>query len=188
VRKRALVPAGLTLLLAGLPGLAACSDGEQPAAVVPDLATAPPPQYAMAVQVALRDDGMGAPFFTQNGSTVHIARTDLVGKNVYYATVAGGKSVLNEKPIEVGQSQVAPDLSVTFTTAPKYADGFYELAVVVSLTGSDQTKGPQPGDLAGFDLTPPPAGEPPVTGVSVRVHVKAADAMVKLGNSNFIRF
>jgi hypothetical protein len=170
--------------------LAACSDME-PQAALPDLATPsppPPPQYAMAVKIPFRDDGMGAPFFTQNGSTVHIARADMVGKTVYYVVVEGGKSVANAKPLEIGQTTVAADLSAMFTTATQYADGFWELAIVVSLTGSDITKGPQPGDLAGFDLTPPPAGEPPVTGVSIRVHIKDADAMVKLDNLNFIRF
>jgi hypothetical protein len=62
------------------------------------------------------------------------------------------------------------------------------MAVVVSITGSDPTKGPQPGDLAGFDLTKPPAGDPPITGTSVRMKIQGADAAVTLKNDRFIRF
>lgn len=68
------------------------------------------------------DDGMGVPFFTQN-ARVHVPSADIVGKNVFYATVAGGKSIANAKPIEAGQGVVAADLSVTITTGPNYPDG-----------------------------------------------------------------
>ena len=48
--------------------------------------------------------------------------------------------------------------------------------------------GPQSGDLAAFDLTPPPPCEPPVTGVSIRVDNRRGRRHGESHNSNFIRF
>lgn len=171
--------------------LVACSDGAPPPVETPppvlDLAVAPV-LHALSAKVVFMDDGMGVPFFTQNGSRVHVPSADIIGKNVFYATVPGGKSIANAKPIEAGQGVVAADLSATITTGPNYPDGPFEFAVFVSVTGGELAKGPQPGDLAAFDLSKPPTGEPPVTGVSVRFRVKGADAVVNLDNRNFIRF
>lgn len=169
--------------------LVACSGDDPPPSEtpVPDLAVAPA-LHALTAKVTFMDDGMGVPFFTQNGSRVHVPSADIIGKKVFYATVAGGKSIANAKPIEAGQAVVGADLSATITTGMLYPDGFFELAVFVSVTGGDLAKGPQPGDLAAFDLSKPPAGEPPVTGVSVRFHIKGGDTAINLGNLHFIRF
>jgi hypothetical protein len=146
------------------------------------------PPHAIAVAVALSDDGQGVKLFTQNGSTVHVPTANLAGKSYYWATAKGGDSIFNAKMIDLGAGAVAPDLSARFTTPAHYPDGPYELALFISVTGGDPTKGPQPGDLASFDLTAPPPCDPPVTGVSVRVDVAGGDAQVTLTNRYFIRF
>ena len=81
---------------------------------------------------------------------------------------------------------LGPDLTASYTTPARYADGGWEVACVISLTGSPRL--PAAGDLAAFDITPTPPGEEPPTGVSVRVRVHGADAGVRLTNRHFIRF
>jgi hypothetical protein len=139
--------------------------------------------------VTFTADSQGVPFGTQNGSTVHVAAADIVGKTLVWATAPGGEQIANlPMPTEASITTVGSDLTAHFKTSAMYTNGPWELAVFISLTGGDITKGPQPGDLAGFDLTQPPPCEPPVTGVSVRVTIDNADATVDLTNANFIRF
>ena len=172
--------------------LAACAGPDAdpaPMMPIPDLAAAvSTTPHALNAKIALMDDGMGVPLGTQNGSTVHVQKADLVGKFIYYATTPGGKSAANAKPIDFGVAKVGVDLTAMMTTGPKYLDGPWELAVFVSVTAGNPLMGPQPGDLAAFDLTQPPTGEPPVTGTTVRLHVHGADATVTLDNKYFIRF
>jgi hypothetical protein len=171
--------------------LLACagSDPELPAMLQPDLAIpALPALHALGVKIALVDDGMGAAFATQNGSTVHVPKADLVGKFLYFATTPVGKAAANAKPIDIGVGRIGADLTALLTTPAKYQDGPWELAVFVSVSNGNPAQGPQPGDLAAFDISKPPAGEPPVTGTTVRLHVNGADAAVTLDNKYFIRF
>ena len=119
---------------------------------------------------------------------VHVPAADIAGKTFIWATAKGGESVANAKLIEFGMGQIAADLTADFTTGAKYQNGPWELAFFISVTGADPTKGPQPSDLAAFSLDAPPAGQPKVTGTSVRMTVADADAMVKLTNRYFIRF
>jgi hypothetical protein len=164
------------------------SDGSTPPAdACPTVPLGSP--HSIIGNVTLSTDSMGVPFATQNGSVVHIAIADLVGKTLVWATTPGGEQVANvAMPTEAGVTTIGSDLTAHFTSGAKYTNGPWELAVFVSVTGGDITMGPQPGDLAGFDLTPPPACEPPVTGVSIRVTINNADATVTLDNNNFIRF
>lgn len=150
-----------------------------------------PPGTARTItgDVTFTADGQGVPFGTQNGSVVHIATADLVGKTLVWATAPGGEQIANiPAPTEAGTTTIGADLTAHFTTGAKYTNGPWELAVFVSVTGGDFTKGPQPGDIAAFDLTPPPACEPPVTGVSIRVTIADADATVSITNAEFIEF
>ena len=144
--------------------------------------------YALHVKIALQDDAEGVALFTQNGSMVHIPRADIVGKTFIWATTPGGEPVGNTKPIDFAVGTMAADLTADFTTPKHYPDGPWEMAVVIYLVGTDPTKGPQTGDLAGFDLTAPPAGDPPVTGMSIRMKVEGMDASITLDNKYFIRF
>jgi hypothetical protein len=147
------------------------------------------PPHSIVGNVALTMDSMGVPFFTQNGSMVHVPAASIVGKTLVWATVPGGDQLANVATLtEFGTLPVAADLTAHFKTKAQYANGPWELAVFISVTGGDIVKGPQPGDLAAFDLTPPPACEPPVTGTSIRVTIDGADATVNLANSSFIRF
>jgi hypothetical protein len=103
-------------------------------------------------------------------------------------TTAGGEPASNGKPLDVVTSTIGADLSSSFVTAPHYANGPWEINCVISLTGSVLPMIPVAGDLAAFDNTPPPAGDPPPTGASVRVHVADADASAVLSNRYFVRF
>lgn len=148
-----------------------------------------PAMHAIAVRVALvtDEDGRHVTFRTQNGGTVSLDRSDLVGKNVLVATTREGEPITNVKPIDATSVTLGPDLTARFTTPAHYADGAWEVACVIQLTPPGKQL-PAPGDLAAFDLTPPRAGEDPLTGVSVRVHVKGSDGSVTLGNRYFVRF
>ncbi len=140
------------------------------------------------IALTLDADGQHVTFATQNGSTVSLAKSDLVGKTVYWATTKGGDPVSNAQPIDQGMSTLSSDLTSTFTTPAHYADGPWEVACVISVTGTPPPSIPAAGDLAAFDNSPPPAGDPPDTGDSVRVHVDGADASLTLTNGKFIRF
>jgi hypothetical protein len=143
---------------------------------------------ALRVNVALTDDGQGIPLFTQNGSMVHVPAADVAGKPFFWATTPGGEPVGNAELIDIGGGTIDPDLTAEFTTPEHYPDGPWEMALFISVVGGDVMMGPQPDDLAAFDLDPPPAGDPPVTGISVRMKVSGADAEVTLVNRYFIRF
>jgi hypothetical protein len=141
-------------------------------------------------KIALAPDADGAhvSFPTQNGSTVSLPKSDLVGKTVYWLTTKGGDSIANARPIDQQITTLGGDLTSTFSTPVHYADGPWEVACVISVTGTPPPAIPAAGDLAAFDNSPPPAGDPPDTGVSVRVHVGGSDGTVTLTNRYFIRF
>jgi hypothetical protein len=185
---------GLWLLLSLT--LAACQ-GKSPSQAHDDMAVShgedmcPPTggtPRAITATIALSEDAQGVPFGTQNGSVVHVAKADIVGKSFYWATAKGGEPITNAKMIDVGSGMIDDNLGASITTPAHYPDGPWEFAIFISLTGGSFISGPQPGDLAGFDLSPPPACQPPVTGVSIRVTIAGADASIKLGNVRFIRF
>jgi hypothetical protein len=147
-----------------------------------------PPNHAITVRVALKPDADGrhVTLLAQNGSQVVLPRSELVGKRVLVATTAAGEAAANGQLIDVGTVTLGPDLTATFTTPPRYADGAWEVSCVIAMTASQRI--PAPGDLAAFDNSPPPAGEDPPTGASVRVHVRGAETTVTLTNRHFIRF
>jgi hypothetical protein len=184
----------LMILPIGVLLIVGCSSPSNPAAEpAVDAASAdvpvPAAMHSIVAKIALTPDADGkhVTFPTQNGSTVQLALSDVVGKTVYWATAPGGDNILNVvMPLDEAMTTVGTDLTATFTTEPHYADGPYEVACVISVTGSPMV--PSAGDLAAFDNTPPPAGDPPDTGVSVRVHVEGADADLTLTNRYFIRF
>ncbi|MEZ4361703.1 MAG: hypothetical protein R3B48_16060 [Kofleriaceae bacterium] len=149
-----------------------------------------PAQHAITAKLAFtRDaDGQHVTFGTQNGSTVSLLASELVGKTVYWATTAGGEPVTNAPTIDVAATPVDADLRATFVTPAHYDAGPWEVSAVVALTGSAPPNLPVAGDLAAFDNTTPPAGEPPVTGVSVRVRIVDADTELTMTNATFIRF
>lgn len=127
-------------------------------------------------------------FPTQNGGMVEVPRADLVGKKFAWVTTPAGEPPSNTTPIEAGTGVMPESLAVEFTTAARYPDGAHELAFYVLISGGDPTRGPQTGDLAAFDLSPALAGEPGLTGTTVRVRVAGEDADLALNNSSFIRF
>lgn len=144
--------------------------------------------YALHVHVALVDDGQGVPIGAQNGAIVHVLPSDIIGKNLVWATTTGGENIFNVLPVENGKTIINDDLTADAQTSVRYANGAWELAAFVSIAGASPLAGPQPGDLAAFDNSAPPAGQPPVTGVSVRMTVDDADAHVSLGNQHFIQY
>jgi hypothetical protein len=149
-----------------------------------------PAQHAIAVKVALAldSDQQHATFRTQNGSTVSLAKSDLVGKTVYIASAPGGEPLNNATPIDNSMLTLGDDLTASVAWPAHYADGPWEVSCVVAVADTPQSQIPGKGDLAAFDNSTPPAGEPPPTGASVRVHVQGADASVTLTNHYFIRF
>ncbi|HTQ46463.1 MAG TPA: hypothetical protein VMI75_27090 [Polyangiaceae bacterium] len=171
----------------GLKDVATPSDGGSGGDACPPVSPGSP--RSIIGSVTLTPDSQGVPFGTQNGAIVHVAAADIVGKTLVWATAPGGEQIANlPVPTEAGVVTVGSDLTAHFKTSAMYTNGPWELAVFISVTGGNITKGPQPGDLAAFDLSPPPACEPPVTGVSIRVTIDNADANVDITNSNFIRF
>jgi hypothetical protein len=144
--------------------------------------------YALTGTIAFTTDAEGAPFRAQNGSTAHVPASDLAGKLILWLTTTGGDPVGNAKPIDIGGGPMGADLTASFTTPVHYANGPWELALFISVSGMNPTMGPQPGDLAAFSLANPPPGDPPITGVSIRMDVHDGDASIALTNDNFIRF
>jgi hypothetical protein len=179
-------------------GSPSSADGSSPGDASAEGDACPPPSeggtgYSITGNITLTLDAdagdAGVAIGTQNGSFVYFAASDLVGKNVVWATAPGGVQVANlAVPTEFGSTTIGADLTAHFTSSPKYTDGPWELAVYVSVTGGSLLAGPQAGDIAAFDLTPPPPCQPPVTGVSIRVTIDDANAVVNIPNSEFIVF
>lgn len=175
----------LAVPLALLVGCGSSSDSEGSGG---EGGAAPAGVHALRVTVAFSDDGQGVNLFAQNGAVVHVPPADIAGKALVWATTPGGEPINNTPPIEFGNVTMGADLTASFTTGSAYADGPWELAAFVSIAGQDPMNGPQPGDLAAFDNRPPPEGQPPVTGMSVRMTVAGADAELTLDNDFFIQF
>jgi len=141
-----------------------------------------------SIKLALDADGQTVSFPTQNGALVAIATKDLIGKTVFWVTTPGGEPVSNAEAIDSKISTIGADLTTSITTSAHYTSGPFEVACVISVTGAVPPAIPAPGDLAAFDNSTPPKGDPPPTGVSVRFHVGDGDANVTLTNASFIRF
>lgn len=82
---------------------------------------------------------------------------------------------------------MSPELTAHFETASKYQDGAVELALFIPMSGGSGVS-PRAGDLAAFDNSPQPPGEPEPIGTTVRMHLQGADATVTLSNQHFVRF
>lgn len=145
-------------------------------------------KHALRASVMLMDDGQGVNLFAQNGAEVHVPAADIAGKTVWWATTPGGEPVSASIPLDFGSALMKQDLTAEVVTPASYGDGPWELSLFVSIAGKDPADGPQAGDLGAFDNSPPPAGQPPVTGSSVRMTVDGADASVGLGNDSFVQF
>lgn len=144
--------------------------------------------HALRVNVALSDDGAGINLGTQNGGEVHVPSGDVAGKTYFWITLPGGEIPGNADFLELGSGTIAADLTASYETSAIYADGPWEIAMFISVTGGPALNGPQAGDLAAFDNTPPAPGEPAVTGASIRMSVHGADVEVTLDNSYFVQY
>lgn len=168
--------------------LLGCGDSTPAAGTTSDPPVVDDAVYVLRVRVAFVDDGQGVSIGAQNGAIVHVPPSDVIGKNLVWATTTGGENIFNVLPMENGKTLVRDDLTAEFQSSARYGNGAWEMAAFVSIAGASPFQGPQPGDLAAFDNSPPPAGQPPVTGVSVRMTVDGADAEVSLGNQHFIQY
>jgi hypothetical protein len=148
----------------------------------------PSTPFAIHARIALvaDPDGEHVSFVAQNGATVTLAKSDVVGKTVLWGTVQGGDSINNAPQIDKGVTKMAGDLTSTWVTPPHYPRGAWEVACIVSISGVPKPY--TPGDLGARDDSPPPPGDPPVTGASVRVDVTDGDATLALTNRHFRRF
>ena len=179
-----------TILLTSLLG---CSGEDPPADLPTDMATstadlAPAaPRYNIHATIALKEDAQGVGVLAQNGVIAHIPKAKIVGKSIAWIILKGGEQIANGKMLEIGSGMIDDNLRAELTTKGGYPNGPYELALLILLETTDPAKAPTPGDLAAFDLTKPPTGEPPITGTSVRVNVHGADASVTLINRYFIK-
>ena len=149
---------------------------------------AEPSSHAIHVTIALSEDAEGIPIGAQNGSLEHVPRSEVIGKPVIWATTNAGEVPGNTLPLDYGTTEISDDLGASFATGSDYDDGAYEVSCYISISGDAAPQGPQAGDLASFTLDPPLAGEPPTTGVSVRVRIDGADATLTLVNDHFVRY
>ncbi len=171
--------------------LTGCSDETSGAEALPDLSApdlAPAaPRHNIHGNVALKVEAQGVGVFAQNGVFAYIPKAEIVGKQVAWVILKGGDQIGNGKMLEVGGGVIDDNVGFDFTTKLGYVDGPWELSLLILLKTTDLSMAPQPGDLASFDLTKAPAGEPPITGTSVRVSIHGADANVNLINRHFIK-
>jgi len=170
-------------LLINLPG---CGGDDGPDTTPTDLAPVVP-MHNIHATVALTEDAQGVGVFAQNGVFAHIPRSQIVGKSTTWVILKGGEQIANGKMLEVGGGVIDDQLRSEILTKKGYPDGPFELSIVLMLVSTDVSQIPRTGDLASFDLSKPPAGEPPVTGTSVRVRLHGDDANLTLGNRYFIK-
>lgn len=173
----------LTVALVGALFGSACEPSE---GSLPD-AGAVPRTHAVHISVVLRANTGGVVSFpAQNGTTVPVLASDLVGKTSYWVSTPGGEPPGNAAPIDQLTATIGADLRASFTTPQHYQDGIWEFAGIIAVSGVPPVSAPRPGDLAAFDVSPPLAGEPPQTGQTVRVRVNG-ETEVELTNESFIR-
>jgi hypothetical protein len=149
---------------------------------------APASAHLIRGDIKLTATNNAVRLMAQNGAQVDVPVADIVGKPYVFVMTPGGEPPANTTPIEVGNGVMPADLAVKFATAKTYADGYYEMAFFIMLSGGDPMQGPQNNDLAAFSLEPAMPGEQALTGTTVRVRVKGADTNLPMTNANFIRF
>jgi hypothetical protein len=134
------------------------------------------------VDFAVADGGIDV--LTQSG-LFRVPVSDVEGKLAFFLFTPRGVVLQGFfEDVVAGSVQVTPmpGPRASFTTAPVFAPGEYELAFFIdSVPGGGL--GPTRGDLAAFDNT---VCDP--TGVTVRVAVGCEDASVTLTNRHFILF
>jgi hypothetical protein len=139
------------------------------------------------------DDGQLA-FLTPAASIVDVPTASIVGKPYLVASFHAGFSPGNDPAIDHTWGIVPDDLRIQYTTPATYADGAYDVVLVVyastpitpAIEAAPAQSAPaaKKGDLATFtaDNTVVRAGDPSIALGTVRFNVEGANATVSVQN------
>ncbi len=148
---------------------------------------------SLTLRATLRAEAGEASFLTPAASLYKHPVERLVGRPYYMAAFPSGFSPGNDPPLVDVWGTVPASLELVFTTPARFADGPYDMVMVVYVTTpitdamrSGQVPPPAAtgGDLASFTLSQVNVrpGDPTLEAGLVRVNVAGADGLVEIEN------
>ncbi len=150
--------------------------------------------HALAMNATLVDDEGTMSFISPGGAVITANTADVVGKPYFMATFPAGFSPGNDEALHTTWGTVPESLEMSWTTPAEYADGPYDLVLVIYVVtevdtavfeGSATELPPaKAGDLATFtlDQSVVKAGEPAIPPGLVRYNVEGADVALEVHN------
>ena len=135
---------------------------------------------------------------TPTVAIIKVPLGDVVGKPYLVASFPAGFSPGNDPAIHSTWGTVSSDLVIRYTTPKTYADGAYDMVLVVYaktlITDAIKSGPPQNapparnGDLATFtaDMSTVRPGDPGIPAGLVRLNVEGADADVAVANKTAV--
>lgn len=149
--------------------------------------------HTLTLKATLEAEGGEIAFLTPAASIFKHRVGDVIGRPYYVAAFPSGFSPGNDPALADVWGVVPPSLEIAFTTPPRFADGPYDMVMVVYVTtpitdAMRRGEVPPPpakgGDLASFTLSQVNVrpGDPRLEAGLVRVNVQAADGRVEITN------
>jgi len=160
--------------------------------------TAPPggseQGHALHFVANLKAQGGELSFMTPSVAVINVPAADVVGKPYMVASFPAGFSPGNDPAIHSTWGSVPSDFVIRYTTPKTYADGAYDMVLVVytntpitdAIKAAPVQYAPpaKNGDLATFtiDMTAVRPNDPGIPAGLVRLNVEGADAEVTVEN------
>ena len=176
----------VTFALAGL-ALQGCGGSSE--------GTSPPEQgHALHFVANLKQQGGELSFLTPSVAIIKVPTSDVVGKPYMVASFPAGFSPGNDPAIHSTWGTVPSDFVIRYTTPKTYADGAYDMVLVVytktpitdAIKAAPVQYAPpaRNGDLATFtiDMTAVRTNHPGIPAGLVRLNVEGADDEVTVEN------
>jgi hypothetical protein len=150
--------------------------------------------HSLTMNARLQAEGGELGFVTPAASVVKVPVADVVGKPYLIASFPAGFSPGNDPAIHWSWGRVPADLSLHYTTPSTYADGAYDMVVVVYTTTpitdaimarpAHTAPAAVHGDLATFtfDNGQVRPGDPKIPAGVVRLVVDGKDASIDVAN------
>ncbi len=180
-----------TLWATGLVATGCSSSTDSTPPQAPDASEA---THRTTVQIAFNAGQDGTIALSDIQGPASVKTADVVGRTVAAIALEGGEQPGNAQPLAQSAATIGPDLKATLELPAVFRDGPYEIAINIIMKAGPPPNPPGPPaaeDLVAFSdprTARPKAGDPALTGQTVRYRIEGKNATVALDGSHFIRF